>query len=109
MVSQNEDPKPPKKTKVKSGDTLSGIARDNGVTLNSILRANPQIKDPNKIRVGQNVNVPVGRESKGRVYKGWDVKHFGTGETVGKSVRKGINPYKTLPSQLPAIARDRKK
>ena len=43
---------------VKAGDTLSKIAMRSGVTLPQLLQANPQIKDPNKIKVGDVVNVP---------------------------------------------------
>ena len=43
---------------VKSGDTLAKIAARNGTTLAEILKANPQIKDPNKIKVGDVVGVP---------------------------------------------------
>jgi LysM repeat protein len=48
---------------VKPGDTLSKIAKSNGVTLAQLLQANPQIKDPNKIRVGQSINVPTSLET----------------------------------------------
>ncbi len=37
---------------VKPGDTLSKIATRNGMTLAQLLQANPQIKDPNRISVG---------------------------------------------------------
>lgn len=43
---------------VKPGDTLSKIAVRNGVSLAQLLQANPQITDPNKIRVGDVINVP---------------------------------------------------
>ncbi|HXC72018.1 MAG TPA: LysM peptidoglycan-binding domain-containing protein [Pyrinomonadaceae bacterium] len=43
---------------VRAGDTLSKIAMRNGVTLPQLLQANPQVKDPNKIRVGDVINVP---------------------------------------------------
>ena len=43
---------------VKSGDTLSKIATRNGTTLAELLKANPQIKNPNKIKVGDVVSVP---------------------------------------------------
>ena len=44
---------------VRSGDTLSKIARDNNMTLNQLLEANPQFRaNPNKIQVGQKVNIP---------------------------------------------------
>lgn len=44
--------------KIKSGDTLSEIAKSKGITLRSLLAANPQIKNANKIRVGQKINIP---------------------------------------------------
>lgn len=43
---------------VKPGDTLAKIALRSGATLAQLLQANPQIKDPNKIKVGDVVNVP---------------------------------------------------
>lgn len=43
---------------VRAGDTLSGIAHRCGVTVNGILRANPNITNPNLIRVGQVIILP---------------------------------------------------
>jgi len=43
---------------IKPGDTLSKIAMRNGVTLAQLLQANPQVTDPNKIKVGDVINVP---------------------------------------------------
>jgi LysM repeat protein len=43
---------------VKPGDTLSKIAKQNGITLNQLLKLNPQITDPNKIKVGARINLP---------------------------------------------------
>ena len=45
---------------VKAGDTLSKIAARNGLTLAQLLQANPQISDPNRINVGDAVNLPNG-------------------------------------------------
>ena len=45
---------------VKPGDTLSRIAMRNGVTLPQLLQANPQVKDPNRISVGDVINLPDG-------------------------------------------------
>lgn len=42
---------------VKSGDTLSKIAAANHMTLKQLLAKNPQIKNPNKISVGQKINL----------------------------------------------------
>jgi LysM repeat protein len=44
--------------KVKSGDTLSQIAKRNGTTLQALLAANPNIKNANMIRVGQSIKMP---------------------------------------------------
>lgn len=45
---------------VKAGDTLSKIAAQNGLTLAQLLQANPQISDPNRINIGDSVNLPNG-------------------------------------------------
>jgi LysM repeat protein len=44
--------------RVKLGDTLSGIARKNSVSLTKLIAANPQIADPDLIQVGQRLTVP---------------------------------------------------
>lgn len=41
---------------VQSGDSLSRIAAANNMTLKQLLAKNPQIKDPDKIAVGQKIN-----------------------------------------------------
>ncbi len=43
---------------VKKGDTLSGIAKDNNVSLQDVIKANPQIKNPDLIFPGQEINIP---------------------------------------------------
>ena len=43
---------------VKAGDTLSKIAARNGLKLAQLLQANPQIKNPNRINVGDVINLP---------------------------------------------------
>lgn len=42
---------------VKSGETLSKISGRYGVKMRSVMQAN-QIKDPNKLRVGQKLKIP---------------------------------------------------
>jgi hypothetical protein len=44
---------------IKSGDTLSKVAKRFGVTLEELLAANPEIKDPNKIGEGQEIVIPA--------------------------------------------------
>ena len=43
---------------VKAGDTLSKIATRNGITLAQLLKLNPGITNPNKLKVGDVVNIP---------------------------------------------------
>lgn len=43
---------------VRSGDTLSGIAAKHGVSLSALEHANPQIKNFNKIYVGEKIHIP---------------------------------------------------
>lgn len=43
---------------VKAGDTLTAIARKFGTTVEALLKANPQIKNPDLIRVGEVIKIP---------------------------------------------------
>ena len=43
---------------VRKGDTLWGIAQRHGVSLTALIAANPQIKNPNLIYPGDEVNIP---------------------------------------------------
>lgn len=45
---------------VQTGNTLSGIAAANGVSLGALESANPQFGNPNLIYTGQSVNLPGG-------------------------------------------------
>jgi len=45
--------------KIKSGDTLSAIAKKNGTTISKLLAANPNIKNANSIKVGQSLTIPT--------------------------------------------------
>ena len=53
---QKEEPKQTQSVYyVKKGDTLSSIAKANGISLAKLVSYNPQIKDINKISVGQKI------------------------------------------------------
>lgn len=43
---------------VQDGDIFGRIAQKHGVSQKALLDANPGLKDPNKIRIGQKLNVP---------------------------------------------------
>jgi spore coat assembly protein SafA len=45
--------------KVRAGDNLSQIATRHGVKLEALLEANPQIRNPNLIYPGQQINLPI--------------------------------------------------
>ncbi|MEW6734458.1 MAG: SafA/ExsA family spore coat assembly protein [Acidobacteriota bacterium] len=44
---------------VRSGDTLAEIANRNNISLDSLIKANPQIKNPSLIMPGQQINIPT--------------------------------------------------
>lgn len=53
---------------VRSGETLSGIALDYGVTLSALLDANPQIQNPNRIQPGQLITIPAAPKKLGTIW-----------------------------------------
>ena len=63
--------------KIKSGDTLSQIAKKNNISLRDLLSANPSIKNANQIRVGQSIKLPQTK-------------------MVGSSIGATRNPYKGM-------------
>ena len=86
--------------KIKSGDTLSQIAKKNGMTLKALLGANPGIKNVNKIRVGQSIKVPstamqAGSKSK-NPYEGMTQTEM----NMLRSKDKGKNEAMTRTAQM---------
>lgn len=47
------------KYSIKSGDTLSEIAEKNGITIQELKNANPGLDNPNNIKVGQSIAIPL--------------------------------------------------
>lgn len=43
---------------IQAGDTLFGLARKFGTTVEALLAANPQISDPDLIRIGDTIRIP---------------------------------------------------
>ena len=72
--------------KIKSGDTLSQIAKSKGFTLKQLMAANPRITDANKIRAGATLKLPYAASKVGSKTK--------TGATVGGSTKQ--SPYKGM-------------
>ena len=69
-----------KSMKIKSGDTLSQIAKKNNISLRDLLSANPSIKNANQIRVGQSIKLP-------------------STKMTGSSIGATRNPYKGMSKQ----------
>jgi LysM repeat protein len=44
---------------IKAGDTLSKVATSFDLTLDELLAANPQITDPDKIAIGDEITIPA--------------------------------------------------
>ncbi len=83
---------------VQSGDTLSGIANRNGVSLQAVIAANPQISNPNLIQPGQQINLPGAEAPASTTYT---VK---PGDTLsGIAMATGV-PLNDLIAQNPQIS-----
>jgi len=48
--------------RIRTGDTLSGIAHRYGTSVSSLMKANPSISNPNLIYAGRTLNVPGARD-----------------------------------------------
>lgn len=71
---------------VRAGETLSGIAERSGVSLQALIRANPQILHPDLIRPGQHVTIPEDNSARGETYT---VKSGDTLSAIG--ARHGVS------------------
>lgn len=89
-----EEPKPVQNVYyVKKGDTLSGIAKKNGMSLAKLVSYNPQIKDINKINIGDKIYLTSNKSEEYYTVQ--------KGDTLGAIARKynialnkllGLNP-----------------
>lgn len=84
---------------VQKGDTLRNIASRMSTTVDVLLQANPQIKNPNLIYVGQAINIPYGVPTY-IVQKGDTLKIIANryGTTVEKLL--GLNPNVKNPNLI---------
>ena len=95
---------------IKKGDTLSEIAKKTpGVTLGAIKKANPNIKDLNKISIGQKINMP-GEEDlspdRKSVYEDIDISKITMKKQAGGPLRPIPAGNKGL-SNLPTPVRNK--
>ena len=56
---------------IRSGDTLSRVARQHGVSVRDLLVHNPQITNPNRLFIGQVIQVPVRKPAQHPVNARW--------------------------------------
>lgn len=87
--------------RVVSGDTMFEIAQRNGISLESLLRANPQITDPNRIFPGQEICIPVAPQPNcpnGRLYT------VQSGDTLFEIARRNNITLASLIAANPQIA-----
>lgn len=89
--------------KIKSGDTLSQIAKKKGVTLKSLLAANPSIKNANQIRVGQSIKIPgaeAGKAAKSsNPYKGMSRVQMADMDVKNKSEKRQRTATRSMQTQ----------
>jgi spore coat assembly protein SafA len=89
---------------VRSGDTLSGIAQQHGVSLSSLIAANPQIANPNLIHPGQQVHLPSGSAAQGAtnhtVQRGDTLSGIAQQHGVSLSSLIAVNPQIANPNLI---------
>ncbi|MFT4639856.1 MAG: hypothetical protein ACI8T1_003181 [Verrucomicrobiales bacterium] len=56
---------------IRSGDTLSRVARQHSVKVRDILKHNPQIVNANKLHIGQVIQIPVRKPAQHPVQAPW--------------------------------------
>lgn len=87
---------------VQKGDTLSKIAGANNTSISSIMKNNPNIKDPNLIHINQKINFGTSNANtpKEEIYKDWD-KVREQNQKVNKlsDEQKIVNFYNNKPEE----------
>lgn len=90
---------------VRPGDTMWNIALMHGITLNELISVNHQIKNPNIIYPGQEINIPMTQTDMYTVQKGdtlWNIsQNYGTSLNELKGANPQIkNPNLIYPNQV---------
>lgn len=90
--------------KIKSGDTLSEIAKKNNMSLKALLGANPGIKNANKIRVGQSIKIPSTKMMPGsktdNPYKGMSKTQMNMMDVKNKSEKAQQAVTRSMKTQV---------
>ena len=94
---------------VRSGDTLWDIARTHGVSLSSLIAANPQIGNPDLIFPGQTVHLPSGSSGASGTGNAGGANGTGGATGTGSATPTGGNPAAIANSFLDRNASDLKR
>src|SRR5690349_17613443 len=84
---------------VKSGDTMTAIAARNHVSLAALEKANPQVKNPNLIFVGQKLNIPGQKDT----FEPKPPAHSGTSGTSGTAGPSPVSGGSANAGKVPYI------
>jgi len=90
--------------RIKKGDTLSAIAKRNNTTVAALMKLNPKIKDKDKIRAGDTINVG---NPKTEAFRIKEKKRLGTTDparTIAEAKRRGLTTYTPKGSNTPKAA-----
>ncbi len=79
---------------VQRGETLFSISRQYGVSMAAIMRANPVIRDPNRIYAGTFLYIPCGPGDPGTGGRCSRMHYVARGQTLGEiALFYRVNPY----------------
>lgn len=81
--------------KVKSGESLEKIAKNYGVSVQELIKANKNI-DPNKLKVGENLCIPQKTSAKARDYAVYKVKKGDTLYSIAKKFGVDVQELKSF-------------
>ena len=83
--------------KIKSGDTLSAIARRNNTTVAALMRMNPKIENKNEIRTGQFIKVGSPTSAAAKTKSAKSLR--GDPTSVAEAKRRGMSYYVVIDSK----------
>jgi len=83
--------------RIKSGDTLSAIAKRNNTTVAALMRLNPKIKDKDEIRAGDTINVGSPEKAAAKTKSAKSLRGDPTSVTEAK--RRGMSYYVVIDSK----------
>ncbi|MFP2899553.1 LysM peptidoglycan-binding domain-containing protein, partial [Corallococcus sp. 4LFB] len=69
--------------RIQSGDTLSGLAKRYGTSVDALMKANPQVTNKDLIYTGNTLNIPGSRDSFEPGTQGQGVRGGGSGGSGG--------------------------